>query len=458
MFARAGTLPPVGTRLHSDQVIGLAPDAASVAAGRKLATPGPWSELGCHEQAVWGRAKGSGKLPYQVAVDLSGPAYTCSCPSRKIPCKHVLGLLLLWSQGEAAVAAGEPPAHVAEWLGGRAERAAATETRAAQRAAREADPEAQAARRAARSAAITAGLAELERFLCDLVREGLAAARQRPAGWWDAQARRLVDAQAPGLAERVRRLGATLHAGRDGWPQSALEQAGMLYLAVRAWRRDDTLPDDLRDDLRAQVGWARQAREVREATPALPGPWAVIGVVLTEQDRLRVRRSWLQRPADGRAALILDFAVTGAAFETAYAVGTILTGDLHPYPGRSGLRTLPASELAVTGRWDGPSSEQTIARAIEQWSAAIAADPFTERIAVAVAGVVPAHASGLWWLRAADGNALPIAGDPPWPLVALAGGTPVGVAGEWNGIALRPMVAHAGRRTHDLTYDLTVAA
>ena len=81
-------------------VEGLAPDAASVTAARKLARPAPWSEVGQDEQAVWGLCKGSGAKPYQVQVDVSGPAYKCSCPSRKFPCKHALGLLLAWANGE----------------------------------------------------------------------------------------------------------------------------------------------------------------------------------------------------------------------------------------------------------------------------------------------------------------------------------------------------------------------
>ena len=28
-------------------------------------------------------------------IDSTGPAYKCSCPSRKFPCKHALGLLFL---------------------------------------------------------------------------------------------------------------------------------------------------------------------------------------------------------------------------------------------------------------------------------------------------------------------------------------------------------------------------
>src|SRR4051812_15248283 len=94
----------------------LAPDAASVTAARKLARPAPWSELGRDERAVWGLCRGSGSLPYQVQVELAGPASTCSCPSRKLPCKHALALLLLID----GVPAGSPPDWVVEWLDSRA--------------------------------------------------------------------------------------------------------------------------------------------------------------------------------------------------------------------------------------------------------------------------------------------------------------------------------------------------
>src|SRR3954471_20112358 len=93
-------------------VEGLAPDAASVVAARKLARPAPWSDVGHDERAVWGLCKGSGSKPYQVQVDENGPAYKCSCPSRKFPCKHALALLLLAAGG--SVPEGEPPA----WVGG----------------------------------------------------------------------------------------------------------------------------------------------------------------------------------------------------------------------------------------------------------------------------------------------------------------------------------------------------
>lgn len=49
--------------LTEEQIIQLAPDAASVKAGKGLAVPGKWVLLACSERAVWGHCQGSGKEP-----------------------------------------------------------------------------------------------------------------------------------------------------------------------------------------------------------------------------------------------------------------------------------------------------------------------------------------------------------------------------------------------------------
>ncbi|NUR09444.1 MAG: SWIM zinc finger family protein, partial [Nocardioidaceae bacterium] len=72
-------------RWSRERVLGLAPDASSVPAGEKLARPGPWSGAGVHDDVLWGLCAGSGPTPYQTLVHLDGPAYRCSCPSRKHP-------------------------------------------------------------------------------------------------------------------------------------------------------------------------------------------------------------------------------------------------------------------------------------------------------------------------------------------------------------------------------------
>ncbi|MFD0890078.1 SWIM zinc finger family protein, partial [Streptosporangium algeriense] len=102
-------------RWNRDQVLALAPDAPSRKAAQGVSSPGKWSGAGATAEAVWGECAGSGSKPYRACVDLSEPAYRCSCPSRKFPCKHALGLLLLWS-ADAVPTAEEPADWVGEWL------------------------------------------------------------------------------------------------------------------------------------------------------------------------------------------------------------------------------------------------------------------------------------------------------------------------------------------------------
>src|SRR5712671_5336003 len=80
-----------------EQVLALAPDPASAKAGQGLSNPGKWLKLHCTERSVWGEVQGSGKDPYRTQADLLGPAFHCSCPSRKFPCKHGLGLMLTFA-------------------------------------------------------------------------------------------------------------------------------------------------------------------------------------------------------------------------------------------------------------------------------------------------------------------------------------------------------------------------
>src|SRR6187402_288673 len=142
--------------LTTEQVLALAPDAASVKAGQGLANPGKWVSLGRGGRSVWGECQGSGKDPYRTQADLSGPAFHCSCPSRKFPCKHGLGLLLLLAGNAARVAEAAAPAWVSEWIAkrdaGAEKKAAKVETETAPTdpetaARREADREKRAAKR-----------------------------------------------------------------------------------------------------------------------------------------------------------------------------------------------------------------------------------------------------------------------------------------------------------------------
>ncbi|MBI5089257.1 MAG: SWIM zinc finger family protein, partial [Actinobacteria bacterium] len=193
-----------------EQVLLLAPDRAAAAAATTAAVPGAWSAAGCDDQAVWGQYIATSAEPYEVVVDLGGPAFRCTCPSRKVPCKHCLALLLLHDEQRVAPAKRLPfaqqfmqrrtnhptareqaPTPVAD---GEGEGAAAPDVAGDRGSAPRGDRDGQRdQRRTERAERMRAGLVELDRWLADRVRTGLAAHELADVATWDRLAARLVD-------------------------------------------------------------------------------------------------------------------------------------------------------------------------------------------------------------------------------------------------------------------------
>jgi hypothetical protein len=414
------------SRWSIDQVLALAPDASSQKAARSLATPRRWPETGhdAARESLWGRCQGSGKEAYQVCVDLTEPAYRCSCPSRKFPCKHALALLMLWANG--AVMAGQPPDWLCEWRSSRA-------ARQAKAAARPVGGPASEKTVQRRSGRVEAGMGELDRWLGDQVRQGLAGAARLGYGHWAAMAARLVDAQAPGVAAAVGRLSEVA-----GDPESLLAELALLRLLVTGYRRLGELPADLAATVRSRIGFPVTTEEVL-AGPALSDEWQVLGVRDEAEGQLTVRRIWLRGVRTGRSALVLSFAAPGQALAVDLVLGTAADMELCFYPGAQPLRAVAAGRHG-TARTSRPSGGVCAADALDGYATALAADPWLEQWPVLLGGVRPVW-SGRWYLVDAKGDGLPLRSDipEPWPLVAVAGAEPVTVAAEWSAAGLRPL-------------------
>lgn len=435
-------MPP---RWTAEQVLALAPDASSAAAGRKLAASGSWSSTGEAPGLVWGLCAGSGKTPYQTAVDLTEPAFSCSCPSRKFPCKHALALLLRWAGGELGSAA-EPADFAAAWVGARAERAARSaereRTRAEGTTAR--DPRASQRRAEQRGERVAGGVAELDRWLRDQVRTGVASADTAGYARTDPVAARLVDAQAPGLASMVRRL-ASVAASGEGWPGRLLEELALVHLLTTAHRRLPELPDDLAATVRARVGATVRVEDVL-ALPPVRDRWAVLAVRDTADSRLTTRRTHLRGERTGRDALVLSFAGPGQALDVSLVPGTGVDADLHLYPGALPLRAAVGARHGEPGPL--PDVRGTRVReAVRAWAAALAADPWTSDLPVVLEGarVLPGpDGTESGWHAADDaGDALPLLPAPGlWTALALGGGRPVTLVGAQTPAGVRVESVH----------------
>jgi SWIM zinc finger len=426
----------VAERWDRVRVLALAPDAPSQRAAHSLASGRAWPLTGAAEPgALWGECRGSAVEPYRTVVDLAGPAYRCSCPSRKFPCKHALALLLLWADGSVKEEADGPPDWAASWL---TARAAKPVPGPAREPAEPKDPKMAAKRAEQREARVAAGLAELDRWLCDQVRQGLAASQQAGHGHWDDIAARMVDAQAPGLAERLRALASVPHSGA-GWDGRLLEEYALLRLLAVAYLRQAEMLPPLLATVRSRIGFSLRQADVLAGGEPVRDHWQVLGRRDFDQDRIRTRRTWLQGRKTGRTALVLSFAPDGQGLDDTLTVGTDADADLVFYPGAVQLRAVVLTKQDVPG--GGPPAGDTIAGVLAGYAAALAADPWLDSWP-AVLEVTPAR-SPVLAVSDETGRALPLypgAGDC-WPLLAISGGRPVTVAGEWTPRGLWPLTA-----------------
>lgn len=425
--------------LTTDQILAAAPDAQVAAAGKKLADAKHWRNVGADDDALWGECQGSAL--YQVRVSLATLAAKCTCPSRKFPCKHAVGLLLMHAQNPAARAAR--PEWVASWLAMRTETAERKTAKAAP------DPEGQAKRAAQRHERVLEGLEALDLWMLDLVRNGLAELETKGTAAWDQQAARLVDAQAPALSTRLRAL-ASIAGGADDWAERLLGELGRIALLTHAYRRIDQLSPELQADVRTAIGWTLTEDEVQSTGERIADDWLVLGSITEEGDRVRTQRTWLRGRASGRTALVLQFAAGAAHFAQLLMPGTVIEADLAFWPSAWPQRALIAERRAQrTANLDGDDSFATF---LDRNANALAKQPWLWRTGAVIRDLIPrVDTRGTWTVRDRENGVLPLEGRDHWQLLAISGGHPIGLTAEWDGYALTPLAVVNNGVFHRLT-------
>jgi hypothetical protein len=442
----------------------IAPDQASLGAARKLLDPRNWPTVAGDQQGlVWGECQGSGALPYRVALSEHDLAYKCSCPSRKLPCKHALALMWMRAEGRP-VDTQERPDWVNAWLARRRKLDARDQAEAeeapprprisiaeAAKPAADSGPidEARAAaqrerNRAERETLILAGLDELDRWIVDQLERGLAGFQAIAAEQCRRVARRLVDAKAGGLANRVEQIPTMMLGVPEALRVGVLiEKLGELHLIAEAYRRQADLPEALRADVRSMVGWnvSREALLANPQAPRVSGRWMVLATMSEVQpDKLRRSEVWLARldAAEGFAVLIDYAPVSLGAAASPYSPGESFEAELAFYPSPVPLRAVVVEQVSSASkeyRWRAPSHD--IAAALFQYEARLADRPWLGRWPMAVHdGVVARERETLFLGHARGGGALPIKArddDMVLPLVGIGG---IDAFGLWDGRCL----------------------
>jgi SWIM zinc finger len=433
----------MGLQLTSnDQVLALAPDSSSAAAGKKLANAKHWQSLGQAPGALWGECQGSAL--YQVRIDLTMLTITCSCPSRKLPCKHGLGLLLLTVDTPKSVPHSEPPEWVASWLAKRASSNKRKEPNEPQKTPAAPSSSTSIKNAEKRRALMMKGIDLLDLWLNDLVRSGLASAESRPAAFWEEQRAQMVDAQLEGLGNRVLRLGEIPNSSAN-WPERLLAELGKLALLSHALRHIEQLEPSLQVDIRQLVGKPIKQEEVTALGETVTDDWFILGQRVNDTEKVREQSTWMLGARTKRTALILQYTFGQTPFAEVFPLGARQNAELTFWPGaaphRARLEARRGEILPLQERFPGID---TIEEFLRQVASILAQQPWQERFLCTLRDVTPTcHDKGKqgnhWYIRDSSGTVLPLTNDEHWRLLALSGGHPVDFAAEWDGESLHPL-------------------
>ncbi len=363
--------------LTKEQILALAPDAASAKAGTQLATPAKWVEKHADEKAIWGACQGSGQNPYQTYIDLSNIAFKCNCPSRKFPCKHGLGLYLLYAHSPQLFTHGAAmPPGLVEWLD---KRQAKSEERT-EKAEKPVDEAAKEKRKEAKRKKVDRGIEELQGWIKDMIRGGIMTVPQQYHQVIPAMASRLVDAQAPGLAAQVRKLG-NIRFFEEGWQAAFLRKLTGIYLQTLAYRQKESLEPPQQMDIDSMIGFYPSKDEVLNGE-TVADEWLILSKNYSSEDNLTTEVVWMYGQKTGRFASHLQFFAGAQTTELLLMPGTVLRAELAFYPGSMPLRALIKSQTQTLPDVPAVDGLESLEALKEKVAATCSVFPFYDTVPV----------------------------------------------------------------------------
>jgi hypothetical protein len=403
--------------LTEDQILTLAPDEASKKSGKDLANPSKWVSKGANEQALWGEAQGSGTKPYQTQIDFANIAFKCSCPSRKFPCKHGLGLMLFYVRKKNDFTIADAPAWVTEWLNKRVEK----EEKKITKEEKTIDEAAQAKRQQARQNKVSDGIEELGLWMKDIIRNGILGMPEKGFAYFENMAKRMVDAQAPGLANMVRNLG-EINFYAEGWQTNFINQLLHIYLITAGFKNTAAIDETLQQDIRTWIGFTQNQEELKEQT-GITDTWLVLCKQTFEVDTITTERNWLYGTQSNQYALVLQFIVRGQGGQLTFTPGMFIQAELIFYPSVTPLRAIVKRQIATNAvnKFSSFTNWQQVAETETTLSSKM---PVRCERPFIIQQLKPVQYNNQWWLQDAEQKMMQLKNEHKtiWKLLSLSGG------------------------------------
>lgn len=424
--------------LTEENILNLVPNGNALEKAKPFTKPKKWRNLEGNEKIIWGECKSSGASYYKTVIHAQKSHFYCNCPSQVYSiekrgklCKHTLALALIYV-GNPGIFKFSPK--FPNWVSNRLEEP----PKYGQKAERTAEKEHLLAQqriktREKRLFQMEAGFKELSIWLEDIMRQGLAVLDGQSDDVFTDISERMVNAKLGSLGRRIRNLSQLI--GQKDWHEKLLSEIGDIYLLVKGFKNLEKLPSNLQQELLSVSGINFKKEELAELE-GIKDTWFIIGQTEgTDDSNLFFRRTWIIGKNTQLQGMILDFAWGANPYENNWKIGTQFFGEIVFYPSAYPMRVfvknfeMTISEIVVKGFEDFYGFSNKYAEAVGQ-------NPWLALFPVFLENVIPLYQNEEFFLVDRDKNLLPVLEKEGlgWKMLALSGGQPVHVFGQWDGL------------------------
>ncbi|MEM7336645.1 MAG: hypothetical protein AAF490_31490 [Chloroflexota bacterium] len=409
-----------------EQLLGLSPDHFTIRSGQGNAKKERWLTLGNDQHLVWGEFNNKGRAPFLVLLNLNEMQFSCNCSSKKFPCQHMVGLHLLWYES-ADLFTNQP---LPKW-------ARAYQTRNLQRWHRS-----QLASNELISSnnlrLLQNGLSELERWLHDLVQNGIATLTDRKKEYWVTIANRMADIQAMALSQQLTDL-SKLGQSKPDWPETYLKRISPLAIMLESFKRFEQQSENAQADLLTALG--RPFPLSKNGRLPKFDQWLVLGHLHESIGQQQQSSTWLWGLNHNQPAQVVQLHRGRHPVGTRFITGTILSGQLKFLSGSYPLTAQFVDKPVIKKGAQAQIGTTQINPSLDRFKAAKTQNPWLDRFPMVFRELIPVLDNSRWFLLDDENYCLPL---PKkfhygWHLAALASDGGLTTFGLWDGTQFEPL-------------------
>lgn len=439
---------------NREQILALAPDAASAKSSEKIAMAASWLECNKNGDVIWGEFKGSAN--YQVRATITSQKFKCNCPSRKLPCKHSVGILLKHFDMPDYFNLKDIPDAINDWY----KKVSKTETVLNEEDMPNIKQETPVKKKAsqksilAKEAKITKGLQELKLRMEDIVKFGISSLSPSLK---DEIAKRMIDYQLSGISSIFREDFS--NTSDSCLPKIVCRDFAKIYLAINAWEKRDSLPAILKNDLFAFLGYNQNELAFFENEAEISN-FYVAGVANYKlHGNVTAKYIWLINEDNMPIYLLYYQHKSSLTQENTPLVGSRIRANINYYLSASKQRVTFVSAFEYLNNMQEEfisfickNSESSILSALLKCNSKLAQNPWQKYFIIYVNCLKVIEHKQELYLQDKLGNVLTIHPKfvEKWELIALCSVKLSTIVAHWDGIYAYPLTIIIGNKIHNL--------